>query len=776
MSDFYKKLVDNVTQHWGREGFILVPKTDVTNEGEFVIPPDMIPSGEVVEFPRGAEYIENITRFLKGKFFKWLFLFPPWGSWRELPENFKETYRGWMLHEACLRECVRVAEFPIHVGAILPEDFFVGNRAARMREALFGVYHSQSGPQTNFFKKENIGHTWPCWPELVISHDHSAQLLGLLGLHRQFRTGTLFFQIGGEEPEAIRFFRYMWSEEERERARQLSDLAKLMKQGGGQTTHGYIIRGGLQPGSKLSFDLHSPATEEKRRELEGLGELRRLENVFEIVEGLHRTRDSNLLHSQQSEGTVPAISGRQINREGTILFDQAEYFTEADGIPLLQEGDFCMRRIGDFSARGSVIFAVVLKGDPPATFLNNLLVLRPKTKLSELEQEFYAAYLRSDIACHFLKAKGTRINLNRTNLMNLPFPKPSKDLKIALGQLANVEETLDSWKSEITLVRNELFGFSRITESRERIYFVGRRLRERIEIGRQVDSLSYRVSTLFPFPISFRWRTVLSSNPNLEGYRTILSCSEVLACYLAMLVLAVTRKHGKTIKYMETIADRITTAGRGTNYGDWLAILREARDATEMKKLSKEVQFVELFSFLDDPEVDQAFQALKSARDDEAHDRGPKSGPDIERAFSNLLEKLKVALEGTEFLSDYRLRWIEDLHFDSLSGMTNYNYRDLQGDHPLVSPHTDGLNQGAELEKGSLYAVDSQGELYLLRPFMNRLYCQQCGNYSTFYLDRYDSRKNVIQLKSMEHGHPLKSDEMILAFKKVGLIRKEKKD
>ena len=90
MSDFYKKLIDNITQNWGPEGFILVPKAAGIGAGEFVIPPAMIPSGEVVELPKGAEYLVNITRFLKGKFFKWLFLFPPWGNWRELPEKLQD--------------------------------------------------------------------------------------------------------------------------------------------------------------------------------------------------------------------------------------------------------------------------------------------------------------------------------------------------------------------------------------------------------------------------------------------------------------------------------------------------------------------------------------------------------------------------------------------------------------------------------------------------------------------------------------------------------------
>jgi hypothetical protein len=104
-----------------------------------------------------------------------------------------------------------------------------------------------------------------------------------------------------------------------------------------------------------------------------------------------------------------------------------------------------------------------------------------------------------------------------------------------------------------------------------------------------------------------------------------------------------------------------------------------------------------------------------------------------------------------------------------LKDITQYDYRDLQGDHPLV-PIQMGITNQSNIEAGSLYLLDRQGNLHLLRPYLTRQECPECGNWSIFCLDRYDKKANAVNLYSMEHGHVVVDKDLVEAFRFVGLI------
>jgi len=169
-----------------------------------------------------------------------------------------------------------------------------------------------------------------------------------------------------------------------------------------------------------------------------------------------------------------------------------------------------------------------------------------------------------------------------------------------------------------------------------------------------------------------------------------------------------------------------------------------------------------------DDETDQALQRLSDARNDQSHDRGPK-GPEVRHLFEERRSDLELFLEGIEFVTEYPLRLIERAKRDTIRKRTEYQYRELIGDHPLVPVQTADTSQ-AELEE-SLYLADRSGTLHLLRPFMNWVECPQCKRPSVFYLDRYSKKESKCFLKSMEHGHLTEGDASIVAaFQHVGLL------
>ena len=76
----------------------------------------------------------------------------------------------------------------------------------------------------------------------------------------------------------------------------------------------------------------------------------------------------------------------------------------------------------------------------------------------------------------------------------------------------------------------------------------------------------------------------------------------------------------------------------------------------------------------------------------------------------------------------------------------------------------------AELEAHSLYQLDQNGELHLMRPFLTRQECPECKNWELFYLDTYRARDNTCLLKSMTTGHTLSDDQITGVFRHVGLV------
>ena len=107
------------------------------------------------------------------------------------------------------------------------------------------------------------------------------------------------------------------------------------------------------------------------------------------------------------------------------------------------------------------------------------------------------------------------------------------------------------------------------------------------------------------------------------------------------------------------------------------------------------------------------------------------------------------------------------------AGITNdfadpvVSYRELIGDHPVVPTRTITYDQpGIEVE--SLYIIDGQRMLYLLRPFVIGTACPKCRNWSTFHIDGIANRK--VSFKSLEHGHPMEDPTLDYALKHVGLL------
>ena len=288
-----------------------------------------------------------------------------------------------------------------------------------------------------------------------------------------------------------------------------------------------------------------------------------------------------------------------------------------------------------------------------------------------------------------------------------------------------------------------------------------------------------RPKTQFPHPISYRFRVVESSIQDLEGYKNILECAENITFYIACLAILMT-KHIENFKigYLKTISERIgNNPKQGTNFGDWYAILDEVACSKEIKKIPEsEIIFPEVIYFLRNPDIKEILLKLKEKRDDDSHGRGPKGEISIRQKFIEALDELETLLFHSQFLTSYPLLYIENTRSNSIQKKLFYDFRYFMSDHPLSPILNDSLsyiNQTMpEIDAKAYYIKVNDNKLILLSPLLNRLQCPECHKWSTFYLDKFDSKTGECILKGIDNDekHSIKDSSLTEGFKYFGLI------
>ena len=559
----------------------------------------------------------------------------------------------------------------------------------------------------------------------------------------------------------------------------------MLHQGGGETEYGYVIRGRLEPQEPWTYASYDPKIKQELAELEQLGEVTPLGDMFEISRGIKKGESkpkSETKGEEQSSGAkVQVVDATHIRRDGTIVIEDAMSvsFPAADlprHVTVLRKGDICVRQF--VSASQGVVAGRVEQDHSSVTVSSSVLLLRLKENTTSEDSEVVLQYLQSQRASRYLHSKhigGMRGDdrLLKSSLRDLPVPRADDDLKTALRSLTEAAEKFDSWKAESLDAARSLFDRSTDKESTAKddkmhVLETGRRSRQRQKAAEQQDDLSYRVQTQFPHPVAYRWRTVAAAKSDLEGYLHVLECAEVTLSYLAFVAIAMSRSVGVNIGYLKPLRARLET-GRGTNLGDWISILREVWKNSSFQTLPDDTPFYEVMHFMPEgTEVDKVVSQLQDLRNDQAHGRGPR-GDAVPDKFDEARDALLVLLEAAEFLSEYPLRYIDRTKADTLEETVTYWYRDVMGDHPLV-PVEHETRDAQTIEAGSLYLVDRSNTLHLLRPFLDRRRCPECGTWSTFFLDSFDASDHSCRLKSMEHSHTTRDSEIRRAFEYVGLL------
>ncbi|MEU2032615.1 hypothetical protein [Nocardia amamiensis] len=553
-----------------------------------------------------------------------------------------------------------------------------------------------------------------------------------------------------------------------------SDFARLLKQGGGRSKFGYVLRERPDADIGLNFDAHDPAIEQQRASLSGFGGVVRLDVLYEFPPKIHRLQLREMQCAPDATSAARVLRGQDVGRDGTLSVPSEDSWWAC--IPEqfhLAVGDVLVRRIYRPDNSGGLVLATVRPEDLPAAATDHLLVMRPRDQQMVGDRDFALRFLRTPIAQTLLNSSVSRlrdsVQLTAASLAEMMVPRPDQDLADALDGLDAAKKRLQRWQAQADEILTSVFRSDTPSEARRRVIESGRTLRLRVEAASLLDDLGHTVRTRFPYPVAARWRTaevLQSTTPTREAYGAILDATEILLCYSALVTLALTRQEGIELGSAGELRAKLRTGRTGPGLGEWTAVLTEAATSKRLGSMTPSHPLGDLRGLLVGAAVNGARQRLADRRNDQAHMRQTDAA-DLPDAVRDAAKDLRILLDAARFLTDWPLVQVTAVRRDSLARRSYIEYRELMGDHPVVpvssSEHTDN-----ELEVGSLYLRGPEQRLHLLRPYLIGRDCPVCRNWSTFHVDR--APQGAVVLKSLEHGHTMADPTLSDVLQVVGLL------
>lgn len=579
----------------------------------------------------------------------------------------------------------------------------------------------------------------------IVEHDH----LEILQQATWVNFATVILQ---RQPGPTKFFKVP-ADETITIDRITKDLKKLIKHPQGQTQFGYVYQDKLEINYPCSFDFYSQETEALRNQSSVLGEKVAL---HEIADVLMRYRPV-IPHRPQGPRAIANfdyLRGRDITSDGRVNLDEVGHQTRlSEGVTFLQDGDFCLREISRTDPDSGLTVGI-FEGDGRSIAIGpGMIVIRPKPLLSPEQRRVLLAYLRSSVAGKLAVIKGSRLGADLriypSMLRDYPVPVADKDLTSSLDAIHLAQTAFLQWADECQNAEEAIVRMHDATETRQEILAAGQLARQRHSAGKQVEDLDFRIRTQLPHPIAYLWReSQIGSDGAYSQFRDILKTAESTTCFLALLGIVMARESEKPIGALTTICGQLQR-GSGTNFGNWFSIVEELNQK-KFRSLPTAAPFSALTNFFSDPEVEAALRALMELRNDDSHTR-IKHADFTQSDLAKTKDLLTTIFGALDFLTDYKLIQITVTKYDTLLKRTEFQYRDLTGDHPLPSVHT-AESSRADLETDSLYMIDQNGEMHLFRPLLHYLKCPECHHLSTFFLDTYPGEGDKVSLKSFERG------------------------
>lgn len=268
------------------------------------------------------------------------------------------------------------------------------------------------------------------------------------------------------------------------------------------------------------------------------------------------------------------------------------------------------------------------------------------------------------------------------------------------------------------------------------------------------SKLERLISTSYPFPLAFGFRSLASIVDSRELYGEQLRIAENTLAFLASVSLSILQEYedGNEAPDLEQFWRS------GISPGDWKDIVGRCSKvfATYEESLAQSIRMLNIRSEKKGFGADIAF--LIRAKNDYKHDRGPKILEDFKQATEETQERLWRCMQALDFFAEYPIRQVED--FDVSRDGEKFFLKCLRyvGDHPSFQQEELEFHKG--VPRGDLL-VDLGSQRWMsLYPFINTMNCPHCKVRETYFVDMWDQRRGIAKMKSFERGHTENSSEI----------------
>lgn len=607
-------------------------------------------------------------------------------------------------------------------------------------------------------RRRNEGRFLQGHPVLVVEGP-----LGAPGIHASFRAALV---VCTRMPTANTRFFSVPPDRFVSTAEILGDFKRLLKMGGGHSKMGFVLCDTDLSEGSLRFEDRHPAIAQRIDDLAGFGSTVSVGDIFKVLRPRPPRNDG-----EDNANNVRVLSGRD------VVLGHLEADETVDETPRKSRRGAVQLQVNDF-----VLPLIERKDRPtparrierehlPVAAGQSVVVLRPGGPLTEAELTFYEHYLGSARLREVIRGGELAGGLRLDAVARAPLPVPDEDLVDALRQLDAAEAKFTQWATDTRGLLQAAFNADSPSAARSELIEAGRTQRQRVEAAEVIGSLDHRVATFYPYPIAHKWRVLrsLSQAPDQQrdAYAAVLDCFETLMAFGAAVALAHAQLASVAVPTMASLRRKFSRNGTGPTIGEWVNILKEVSGGKAFKAVPESVPLSCVRNFLvAEQDAARAQERLKKRRDDESHQR-KIDAHDLSAELHASIQDLETLLNAAAFMADMSLIQVRANQWDSLTTTGMVTVESLRGDQP-VSPIEQIHHQRSDLEVHSLYLQDINGDLVLIRPFLVRKACPQCGTLSIFHPDRRVAGE--LQLKAIDHGHSIPGTHLEAALARVGYI------
>ena len=593
---------------------------------------------------------------------------------------------------------------------------------------------------------------------LILEHEdpYCAVRFQMTGGHDRHRMATLVIW---KEVGPLTFYKLVEPE--------LKDLRfrlPLLLGGKGRVTSGFVFSGELDLHKPTLFDSYNPDQDP----MMGVG--RSLSEIAEVLRGPRIIVDES--------STLKCFVADCITSD--LIPDYRKLVHVCNNTPVspgmhIQHGDLVLKSQTDSSGR--LILARLEEEPVSLLFDDTLIVIRFKPEVPIHTRDLVFAILQSPAAARVLFLQGMQplhdLDSEWVKSLRLPIEHDTVEDYLKIHQMRS---EFAMWMERADSLLQGLLGEDSPESIRHRIQEREKQLRLIYRAGKSIESTDHLIAHYYPRPLSFVWAEYRASvrsdsKAYYERMAKIRKAGETLVAFLALVASSYARQLGKGVFGGYRLSRSGERPKRGFDFGTWRALFDAAcRKVVELRGDQNHIP--DFCVFVKDTSWRNAITSLNDIRNEDSHLR--LSNPELVIKVKNAESHLNLMFEKVAFLTDWSLRIVDTVRWNSFTKTSTISFRELHG--ATVHLETEDCMVAEErLESGSLYMVNKLGQQHwhLLNPFLLFLECPDHHFESVFHLDslgRSEKGADEVVLRSFEFNSTISCSSFNGLFRDEGLM------